>query len=264
MEQELLREHCQAYLLGALENDENNQIQSLINQRDPACLAALQEARELVAQIGFAAPLMTPPSSLRGRVLSAIAAEPRKVVSIGRARSGPNYPAWAAWAVAAALLVAVFVFRSDSSRLGSDLARVRAEYSDLQRQFGTLSTEAAFVRRVLAIVAARGSRAVRLASTAPEAPQFSAYWAGSEGLVLLGSNVPAPAPGRALQLWVLPKTGQPIPAGVFRPDESGRVVMVADTTASVDVANGLAISDEPAGGSPQPTTTPGWIGKLSD
>ena len=42
------------------------------------------------------------------------------------------------------------------------------------------------------------------------------------------------------------------------------VVLIADSAAPPQDTAALAISDEPAGGSPQPTTKPNWVGALGD
>jgi anti-sigma-K factor RskA len=261
VEQELLRDQCQLYLLGALEGQELSQLQQLIDQRDPETLAALDEARELLAQFAFVAPVVEPPATLRNRVLSMIEPETQNIVSIERARRRPNVLTWGGWAVAAALLIGAILLQRNTSQLEFELARARDEYTQLRTRMGR---DAAEYRQVMAILSAGDARSIRLASTAQAAPQLRAFWSGPEGLVLVGSNIPTPATGRTMQLWVLPKSGRPISAGVFQPDPQGRVVMIANTTAAIDASMGLAISDEPEGGSEQPTTQPGWVGKLSD
>jgi anti-sigma-K factor RskA len=74
--------------------------------------------------------------------------------------------------------------------------------------------------------------------------------------------VPAPASDRTLQLWIIPTQGNPIDAGIFRPDANGRALYIASPGVSISQAAALAITDEPAGGQPQPTTTPIWVGQI--
>jgi anti-sigma-K factor RskA len=263
MDQDLLREQCEAYVLGALDGEERTQLQSLIDRGDPACLAALQEARELIAQVALMAPVLEPPPPLRSRVLSAIATEQGNVVSIA-SRRRPHFPTWIAVGVAAALAVFAFILRNDLSQARTEVARLNQDYAASQSRERDLNTQAERYRQVLAVLTARDSRTIRLVTTAPEAPQFRAYWSRPAGLVLVGDSVPLPAGGRTLQLWVVDKSGKAISAGVFQPNQQGQVVMIAQTDASPEEAAVLAISDEPAGGSPQPTTKPTWAGSVSD
>lgn len=253
MSYELLREQCEAYLLGGLEGEELQHLQSRIDNNDPECLEALREATELVAQLGHAAPLAEPPALLRSRILNAARAEKRT-----SALPVSNWAAYTGWAVAAALLIATLVNRNGLTAIRQELAEARGEVSRL-----TLKSDQ--YRKVASILMARDAQVIRLTATAPEAPQFRAYWSKESGLVLAGSNVSAPASGRTMQLWVVPKTGKPVSAGLFAPDSTGQVILIAENVfANPGDAAALAISDEPMGGSPQPTTTPAWVGKLGD
>ena len=82
--------------------------------------------------------------------------------------------------------------------------------------------------------------------------------------MLAGNGIAPSLPGRTRQLWIVPKQGAPISAGVFSPTAKGEVLLIAANIAAPDLAQALAISDEPTGGSPQPTTQPGWIGAVGD
>ena len=64
---------------------------------------------------------------------------------------------------------------------------------------------------------------------------------------------PAPA-GRAYQLWILPKVGNPIPSRVFNSEADGHALAEGIEVPGGVTVDGFAITQEPAGGSPQPTS----------
>jgi RNA polymerase sigma factor (sigma-70 family) len=75
-----------------------------------------------------------------------------------------------------------------------------------------------------------------------------------------------PPVGRVLQLWLIPKSpgGKPIPSLTLRPDADGKfVLLVSNPPQLMAETKALAITEEPAGGSPQPTTTPRWVGGVT-
>ncbi len=73
----------------------------------------------------------------------------------------------------------------------------------------------------------------------------------------------APPPGKSFELWVLPRQGRPIAAGVVRLRGSFRMPMPPQLRAAALQARGFAISVEPAGGSPtgQPTGPVTYAGR---
>lgn len=69
----------------------------------------------------------------------------------------------------------------------------------------------------------------------------------------------APAAGRTYELWVLDARGNASAAGTFLPDGDGSKLLVV----AQDLAHkSIAVSDEPGGGSPQPTTSPLITGRI--
>jgi anti-sigma-K factor RskA len=67
-------------------------------------------------------------------------------------------------------------------------------------------------------------------------------------------------------LWLIPKAqgGKPIPSLTLRPDADGKfVLLVANPPELMAATKALAITEEPEGGSAQPTTTPRWVGGVS-
>lgn len=159
--------------------------------------------------------------------------------------------------MAAGLGIGIVYVNQQASRntenLQAALGEAQAEVADLEM---TVQQQ-----QVLNIIGAQDAQVIRLVNT-DQPQQFAAYWSDANGLVLVGTNIPAPAPGRAMQLWVVPDGADPVSAGVFNPEADGSVLLFAQNVPGIATAAALAISDETAGGSPQPTTTPAWVGPL--
>ena len=74
---------------------------------------------------------------------------------------------------------------------------------------------------------------------------------GTGGLAVVTSSLDSPPAGRTYELWAIRSDG-PAPIGTFEPGTDGTSLVA--TTTRLDAASALAITEEPAGGSPQPTT----------
>ena len=82
----------------------------------------------------------------------------------------------------------------------------------------------------------------------------------SRGVVLIAAHLPKLERDRIFQMWVIPAQGNPISAGTFLSEVDDTAVYVR--MGAVTGAAAIAVTVEPAGGSPQPTTTPFIVSKL--
>jgi anti-sigma-K factor RskA len=265
MDPERLQELCDAYVLGALDGEERQELDREIAANTPELQRAMRLAQETAAQLVCLADEATPAPALRAKILASVEnaakptarteSKPAVATPVVMMPKRPNYIAWAGWAAAAALTIAVYLRNDAANRATGELVAV-------QQQMETLQMDLAARNRVISIIRARDSQTIRLVTGAPQEPQYRAYWSESTGLVLAGNGVPALNPGRTLQLWIVPKQGAPISAGLFQPTANGEVLLLAVNLPSPSIAAVLAITDEPAGGSPAPTMTPRWVGPV--
>jgi len=251
-----LKEHYESYALGALEGEERTRLEAHLARGCPTCTEEVERARWLVAQLAYAAPEAEPPASLRRKVLQAVQAPGT------REERRSWIPLWA-WAGAAALVLLTLFSIRETRRLQGELAALQMQLRENQSRNLALETDRQLYQNVLAILSAAGTKEMGLKPAGQATlPEVRAYWNAQLGLVVAGHRVPSPAANRTFQLWVVPKKGNPVSAGIFRPDASGQVLVVSKPQADMAAAAALAITDEPAGGRPQPTTKPLWVGPV--
>ena len=262
-DQERLLGLCLEYELGTLEGEERTELESLLRKGDSAARAALSEARATVAQIGLTADAEAPSPRVKENLMAKIAAESRTVRPapvIESTRFSPRAAAAYA-AIAAGLLLFAFYQWQQVQQLRTAVAELQDRTAVLSAERDRLAENSDRFERILAIISGPETKAVAL--EAPDSPAMHAYWNEQFGLMLAGDNLPVSAPGRTLQLWIIPKQGNPISVDVFQPTPAGRALLLSQPGIALQDANLLAITDEPAGGSPQPTTTPIWVGPIT-
>jgi anti-sigma-K factor RskA len=234
-----LRDHYELYVLGLAEEPEASEIHAHLGRECPTCVPGVRRARELMALLGTAAPPAQPPARLRQRVLAAVTDQP--------ARRWSWAPVWAA--VAAAAVIAALFFNVRERRADAELARVRAESS-------VQTIELARLNEALAILNQPDARQVVFGVGAPQPPHGRVFLDPKRGVLLLASNLPPAPEGKAYEMWVIPKHGNPLPAGLFQSAADGTALHILSGGVDVTATGAVAVTLEPAGGVPQPTSKP--------
>ena len=243
------------YVLGALPEDEHARFEDHLEDCDDCAhqVAQLQEAT-----LGLSGDLAeTPPAGLRERVMAeaqrtpqeAPDAEPKEApdaeVRPLRPRAAGGVKSWAfrATAAAAAVLAVVvaglaYVVADLTERVETNEQLAQQSQQEAEQYAELLAAPDA---QLTTVEADDGVTARLLYSTTRD-----------PALITTDQLDPAPA-DRTYQLWVI-DDGDPTPAGIFDTDPDGRAVV--QVTGDLEAGVLIGVTEEPAGGSEQPTTDP--------
>lgn len=208
------------YALDALGPDERDEFEAHLD----VCDSCRAEAADLLegAAILATAIAVSPPPRLKAKVLSEIGRRLPAPTAVPK-RGGWRLPWERMMAVAAAAVAIVFA--------GLWLAT---------------SSQLDHAETVASIYAAEDSITLTLSSEVGKA-EF-VYSPGLASGVFVDQGLATPQGDRVYQLWLVDDTG-PLPAGTFRPSQNG----VALVFESLEPGVIIAMTEEPAGGSPAPT-----------
>ncbi|HLW88639.1 MAG TPA: anti-sigma factor [Terriglobales bacterium] len=228
--------------LGSLGGDERLALEEHLREC-AACRRELESLRGDMALLSFSTGGPKPPARSRERLMAAIAREPR----------GSAAPAKRWWMLApslavAALMLVIVLLMKQNSALRQQVARMdydaAAQHVELRRAREVVST----------LTASDAMRVTLVAAKTPPQPQGKAiYVRDRSNLIFIASNMPAAPPEKAYELWLIPASGAPIPAGVFKPDAHGSATVVNPPLPGGVEAKAFAITIEPEAGSATPT-----------
>jgi anti-sigma-K factor RskA len=247
-----------AYALGALEPEEIARVSALLDER-PELRATLAELRATADKLPYALPEAIPPPELRqrvldhatGRAISAAQSVPARIVN--RARI---------WAVslggiaAVAVLAAVIGWaqlagtRSELASAQAELAAARADLASAQTELKQTQIQIVEAQKVIASLQGAGGSATILQTRGGE--------------TVLVAQLPPLKPGRVYQLWRIPNGSNPASAGIFRVNPQGYVTAAIPPGQQPRSGDTVAVTDEPDGGSPGPTTDPLIVGQSTN
>ncbi len=235
-----MNELYELYVLGALEADRSAEIEEHINTRCAYCLEHVEAAITVASAMSGLAEDQKPPVRLRKRVLASIKPETKN--------SAWRFAVVGLSASCAALAVAA-IWSATS------VHSYRAEITGLQAERNQL-------REAVEILSKSETRTVQFGLTNNQ-PHGRVFVNSNRGLIFVGADLPQLATNRTFQLWLIPAKGAPEAAGVFRSNADGDSVNVRITPIDTTRIHAVAVSVEPQGGSPAPTTTPILIVPLS-
>lgn len=220
------RDLLAAYALDAVDDLERARVERLLAE-DADAAQEMADAREAAAWLGTSAAA-APPADLRARVL-AEARQTRQLPPLPLERPARSAPAgrtsratrWLA-AAAGVLLVACAGLGAVVATQDREPAPVASPAEDGATVVGT------------GTLAAGSVALVRV----------------GERYVVVGEDVPPPPDDRVYQLWTVPSGGTPEPAGFLTPTSGNTLLGSVEGLSSGET---VAVTAEPAGGSPQPT-----------
>jgi anti-sigma-K factor RskA len=259
----------EAYALGALDATERVALEAHLATGCAQCAKSVAEARWLVSQLAYTAPEASPSDMLKGRLMQTVRPEAK---SSSRATPSARVPYWLSAGIAALLLITFYTswqahqareaLRASNERL---LAHMAEERAAVQQKITAMEERMAVMRRENVILSDPAATKIMLMPQKFQAPQLVAMWQHQNGIVVTGQKVPMPAAHHVLQLWLIPKdpAAKPMPSMALRPEENGRLVMVVAHPPDPGGIKALAITEEPEGGSPQPTSAIRWLGAMT-
>ncbi|MFI5832623.1 anti-sigma factor domain-containing protein [Micromonospora sp. NPDC051300] len=229
-----------AYVLDAVDDVERAAFARHLDGCE-SCALELAEFRETAARLADST-WSVPPPALREAVLAEIRRTPQeRPRPAGRSGSG-RAGAWRRrFAVAAAAVL--LAGGAGAATWVTQEQRVR----DARTEAGAARDEAGRIRAVLA-----APDAVVRTGAAPAGGRVTVVASASrdEGVALV-DGLAAPAPGRAYQLWLI-QGGTATSAGLLPAGQGGGTKLLSGVR-----GKGLfGVTEEPAGGSAQPTMTP--------
>jgi anti-sigma-K factor RskA len=241
------------YALGALPAEERRAVEQHLEE----CAACRQELERLqgdMAMLAFSVDGPKPPARSRDRLMTAIAKEPRRA----QLRQPKRRIWWweaLGWAAAlAAILIGVLLKQQNSD--------LRHRVAELETRSTKEDQQLLEARQLLSTLTSPDADHFTLvAANASAQPQGKAIYLRSSGtLVFLASNLPAIPPEKAYELWLIPASGAPIPAGLFKPNAHGAAAVVHPPLPIGVEAKAFAITIEPEAGSSGPTSQPIMLG----
>lgn len=240
-----MRDLAPGYALGALTPEETRSFEAALAtspelQRE---VAELRELNALLAQRDRQAP----PPGLKQRLRERIGAEKRAAFPAAGARPRSRVPQLLlGLGLAASLLLAIGLY-----------LRLRSVQQTLSGSEQRLAEREATLNALLEPTV----QLTTLTATGEAPPIVQVFWNRAANTLILHTFRLKPVPnGRIYQLWLLPKQGKPIPSTLFNTEATGHQLVQGVTVPADQQIAGFALTVEPAGGSPQPTTTPILVG----
>ena len=225
-----------AYALGAIEPDEIARVSALLDAQ-PELRVTLAELRATADMLPYGLAQANPPAELRQRVLDRATGRSNPAMISPPRRAANRLRGWvlglggiAAVAILAAAIgwAQLFQARDQLAQSQAELAQTQARVADAQGLIATLTGD--------------GSSATILRTR--------------NGETVLIAQLPPLEPGRVYQLWRIQGSNSPASAGIFHVSSQGYTTAALPAGQQPQAGEIVAVTNEPDGGSPGPTTKP--------
>ncbi len=250
---------AEEYALGMLAGDDLRQFEAEL-ERDPGLRASVAASRDALASMGYAIPVR-PDAALRDRVLRTVVPTPAPAPAVAtvtdiRSRRRVGVGTWMSLAAIAAAAVII-------TKLAVDLRDTREQAAAAEVRVAARDLELARRDSLIAQLADPTLESVSLVAATGREPAMRVYIDRRRRVALLTASAIDSLPaGRAYQLWFFVAGVQtPVPSVAFNASAGG-TAMVTGVELPEGVITATAITVEPEGGSPAPTSPAVFAGSF--
>jgi len=230
----------EAYVLGALPEVERHEFEEYLGTH-PARQTEIDDLLTVAGLLALSPQEQDPPPQLRRNIMSVVEAEARRPAAPMRSRFAGLWEILSlrnlTLGAAAVLVIGLFTWNMV----------LRGEVQDLNGEVANLQD----AQQESRMIALQGS------GTAQQAQAEVMVLEDHYG-VLMAEDLPKAPEHRTYQIWVI-DGDQPEPGGLFSPEGEAVAAVVKKP---LEGADAVAVTVEPEGGSPQPTTKPMMVAKL--
>ena len=233
------------YAIGALDSDTKSALESHLTDC-ASCRRELEQWRGDAALLALSTAGPKPPARSRVRLVNALNKEQRSE------RRPVNLALWwgaLGWLAAGLAIVAAVTLWRQNQHLKISSART-VEFFERER---LMAAKDRIVAEILQAPDATRYTVMPVSLRTPPPPSGKAIYSRERGLVFIASNLNSTPALKAYELWLIPATGAPIPAGVFKPDAHGNATIINPPLPSGVEAKAFAVTIEPEQGSTTPT-----------
>jgi anti-sigma-K factor RskA len=264
--------------LDLLDSEEAAAVREHLDAGCPRCAAEVAAVRETLAMLPLALPPEEPSPMAKARLMATVrresAAARQQPVPPKPTAPAPRFPAWiyaTAASLAAALASAVLtagVLSRRNEGLAADLrAQIARQEGLLQRQteeLATLRREMHDAKESIQLVSSPGVEVIDLQGQGARAQSAARiFWDRRRALAqVYATDLPPAGSGRTYQLWFITADARKLSGGTFDAGAAGQGAFHSSIPSGAGTIVAAAITDEPAGGSPQPTGSILLLGKV--
>lgn len=236
--------------LGSLQGDERATLEKHL-QDCAGCRLELDQLRGDMALMALSTAGPRPPARSRQRLMDAIAHERQHAE---KSRTAVTRPSWwraaTLFVTAAGALVILLLVRQDTILI-HQAQSLAQQVIGLQSDSLAQQAELVNARAIVSTLTSPDAQRVTLvAAKTPPRPQGKAiYLRNRSSLIFLASNLPPLPAEKIYELWLIPESGPPVAAGLFKPDAHGSATVVNPPLPAGVGAKTFVVTLEPESGS---------------
>jgi anti-sigma-K factor RskA len=237
------------YAADALDEAEQQDLRSHLRSGCARCAQVLAESEDTLARLPEALPPVEPPPDALNRLMRRVVADQARGTG---AVAGLSWLTAAKAACIGMLIGGVIIYALQGYRHDRALDLALAQVSQKDQQLGELNS----------MLASEKLKFVGLAQE--QSPAFGRIlWdQQKQNWHVYVFDLKPPPPGRTYELWFIKPDQTKVPAGTFDTDASGKGTMMVKVPENIGPIALAAITDEPMGGSLQPTGSIHLVGQI--